>query len=426
MDKNGTQKEPLRIVVFFRNHLVIGGVETYMYNQAKHLKENGWTVVWVRKHSFARFDQSFADVFGEENAVIWNRQIPLRAMKKLTGGKYAEIKVIAFNMYQFAQAEKFKKRFEDASVSTFLFMPHYKGEALFFEENHSGSRKEPVKYRMASIYRKMHGADNLRYFNIKHMEVTSANYGYQITDPERLFVPPRIPECTVCDLERCEKLATRERFNILTVTRFDFPHKDYLFGLIRAYAQLKERYPHIELTIIGYGVGQSRVEEAIDGLSEAARKDVHLIGKVSPDQLKEYYYDANLNVSVAGSCSQGAKLGVLSIPARHYNEACEVYGYYPESRLKTVAEEPGDPVAPYIENVLNMSPEVYISKCQAAFDTFNNDEINQRDSMGEIQNCSAEATLSVKDIAYITIQEMWREIHSKSRRIRIILQKYFK
>lgn len=403
-----------KILVFFRNHLAVGGVETYMYEQAKRLRQQGWIIVWVRKHPWAKLDSALADVFGEDHAVVWNRRIPLKKMKALAG-KNAVIKVVAFNMFQFAQAERFKRRFSGGDISTFLFMPHYKGEAIFFEENHTGKKQEEVRQRMAVIYRKLHENGNLRYFNIKQMEAAQENCGFSIEDINNAFVPPRETDENQWDEARCRMLAGRQRFNLLTVSRFDFPHKAYLLGLIRAYAQLKPRHPRLELTIVGYGREQGKVEAAIAALSEESRRDVHMMGKASPEELTDYYRDANLNISVAGSCSQGARIGCLSIPARHYDETCEVYGFFPESRLKTVSEEPGEPVIPYIEKVLNMTEDEYVEKCRDGFDTFHDASVSRRKTMEEICNQTAETTLSADDLRYITRQEYWRELRSKKR-----------
>lgn len=413
-----------KILVFFRNQLAVGGVETYMYEQAKCLRQQGWTIVWVRKHPWAKLDSALADVFGEENAVVWNRRIPVDKMKTLAG-EDALIKVVAFNMFQMAQAEIFKSKFSGGDVSTFLFMPHYKGEAIFFEENHSGARAEAVRQRMAEIYRKLHKQNNLRYFNIKQMETTQENCGFTIEDSNAVFVPPRQTDASQWDEARCRRLAGRERFNLLTVSRFDFPHKAYILGLIQAYGRLKPRYPRLELTVVGYGREQARVEEAIGALPEEIRRDVHMMGKASPEELNGYYQDANLNISVAGSCSQGARIGCLSIPARHYDESCQVYGFFPESRMKTVSEEPGEPVEPYIEAVLNMTEEAYVKKCRDAFDTFHDASVAQRKTMEQIENASREATLSRADIRYITRQEYWRELRSKKRGGLRILKKIF-
>lgn len=417
------QQEKKRIIIFFRNRLVVGGVETYMYDQAKRLADQGWQIIWVRKHPFARLDAALADVFAADSTIVWNRRVNRKKMEKLVGDGNAEVKIITFNMFQFAQAEKFKKAFRLCPVSTFLFIPHYMGEALFFEENHSGKRCEKVKNRMTQVIQKMHNGGNLRYFNIKHMQIMSANYGYEIQDTNEAFVPPREADGRVFDEERCRRLATRERFNLLTVSRFDFPHKGYVLGLIRTYARLKPSYPQLELTIVGYGREQVRVEQEIAQLDEIARKDVHLVGQVSPSQLNEYYSDANLNVSVAASCSQGARNGTLSLPARHYSYDCEVYGFFPESRTMTVSDKPGYPVADYIEQVLNMSEEQYCRRCREGFLTFNDDYVSVRKSMDQIVNPSQAPTLSDRDIRYITNQELWRELRSKKRGMMRILKK---
>jgi hypothetical protein len=71
---------------------------------------------------------------------------------------------------------------------------------------------------------------------------------------------------------------------------------------------------------------------------------------------------------VAGCCSHGARRGLVSIPARHYNYDGEVYGYLPGSKDLMVSDIPGEPAEKYIEEVLNMSEEKYLKKCKESYD----------------------------------------------------------
>ena len=112
------------------------------------------------------------------------------------------------------------------------------------------------------------------------------------------------------------KKAKRECFNIVSISRFDFPHKGYLLGLIRAYGRLKEKYPQVALCIIGYGPGKPLVEKEIKRLNKKAQQDLSLLGEVDSADFPKVLKEMHLNISVAGSVGVGARNGVLSIPAR--------------------------------------------------------------------------------------------------------------
>ena len=251
----------------------------------------------------------------------------------------------------------------------------------------------------------------------------TSEYGYREDNMNYVMVPPLDSGNVSFDRKRCMELATSGRFNILTVSRFEFPHKGYVLGLIKAYAELKNKYPHIELTIVGYGVDESKVHEALNSLSENYKKDVHFIGKVHPEKLVDYYNDANINISVAGCCSQGAKNGTLSIPARHYDYNCEVYGFLPESKPFVVSEKKGEPVIDYIEQVINMSPDEYCKKCEMAFHSFRSDSESLRVKIEDLEDKSENIILSDKDIRFIKKEEKRRVIRGKLRSLKRKLTK---
>lgn len=399
-----------RILIYLRNHMQLGGVETYMYKQAKNLKQCGWQIVWVRKGPKAKFDPSLADVFADGLTIIWDRDIQQKELETMVSGCDAEIKIVTFNIGDFAKAEQFRNQFKCCPVHTFYFISHYMGDALFVEDGYAGKAKERVRKRVMPIMQKSHQNNHIRCFNIKHVQRITTSYEYCVNEPNAYYVPAYDFE-SVFDEERCRTLANRERFNLLTVTRFDFPHKGYLMGLIEAYAQLIEKYPRLEMTIVGYGRDFDKVKAKIATLSPKARNGIWLAGKVSPERLVEYYNDANLNISVAGCCSQGAKNGTLSIPAKHYDYTCEVYGYLPKSKPFLISEEPGEPVLPYIEQVLNMSEDTYCDRCRDAFNTYNDSSASLRSTMDELENLSGE-TLNPQDIAYLLKQETYRKLRN--------------
>ena len=74
---------------------------------------------------------------------------------------------------------------------------------------------------------------------------------------------------------------------------------------------------------------------------------------------------------MAGCASAGAKIGLLTLPARHYTEKCEVYGFIPESKEMTTSEKPGKPAKDFIEYVINMNENEYLEKSKASYDCYN-------------------------------------------------------
>ncbi len=406
------EKSKKQIVIFMREYLLMGGIETYVYEQAKLLKEKGALVIWV-KHPKGLIDDSFKHIFYDGKTIVLEK-LHRRKLKNIVREFDAEITIVTFHIESYAKADLFKRNFKLCPVHTFYFVPNFTGSMLYLEEAYEGAKREKVRDHMGQIIRKMQSGENIRYFSMKHIDKMTKNYQYSIEEYNDYYVPPRLSECDF-DEERCRNLARRERFNLFTVSRFDFPHKGYVLGLIKAYAQLKEKYPRLELTIVGYGKDEDRIYQTLENLPANIREDIHLFGKASQDELNDYYADANLNISVAGCCSTGAKRGTLSIPARHFDYSCEVYGFLPESRPYIISEEPGEAVIPYIEAVLNMSEDEYCEKCRKGYEIFNDSSIKLRKNMLEIKNLKNVPTLSKGDVGYIYFNRILSRIKSKIR-----------
>ena len=413
--------------MFYRETMLIGGIETYAYKAIKNLKKDGDLVVWAKEPK-SPIDDSFKNEIYDGKTVIMNG-LNAKKFKELIADGSAEIKIITFDMFYFAKAEKFKRNFKLCPVHNFYLVPHFEGDTLYIQDGFSGKKKEIVRKRVEQIVQKMHKNNSIKYFSTKHIERMTSDYSYSVDNASFALVPSVENTKTQFDRQNCERLYNQEIFNILTVSRFEFPHKGYILGLIKTFAELKPKYPQLELTIVGYGLGEKEIKEQISQLDESISNSIHLPGKASPEQLIEYFDNANLNISVAGCCVQGAKNGTLSIPARHYTYDCEVYGYLPQSKSYTVSEEQGEPAAKYIEEILNMSLEEYCDKCKDSFDTYQNAQLNLRCKFSDMENVSKESVLTKKDIKYLARKSrqqkfrMYKAVFSKEGLLKPIIRK---
>ena len=210
----------------------------------------------------------------------------------------------------------------------------------------------------------------VRFFTLNQVKALEENYNLLITFPEDKRLRSNRERGTWNDESIQTKSLNRSPFKIATVGRFDFPHKGYMLGLVRAFGKLIQDYPQLELHIAGYGPHENILKNEIASIPENARNSIILHGPIHPDHLEDYLRTAHLNVSVAGGATAGAKVGTLTLVARNYCAGeCEVYGFYHDCREKTTSLEKGLPIIPYIRQVLEMKPEEYIEMCKKDFET---------------------------------------------------------
>ena len=390
------------LIIYVIDNLLIGGIECYIYKQIKAYSNNkNMYFCWAgAKHALV--DDIFKELIN--NNLIWtlNQGLKIKKLKKYCKDFCINnVKIITFDPFKFAKAEAIKHRLKRIKVDTFYFVPHFEGESLYLEEGENlRQKKEKVRSKMALLFQKMNNNENIKYFAKSHIAKMTSNYQYNVKDEISVLVPPNIEDIKF-NIEQKQELYNRGVFKILSVSRFEFPHKGYLIGLIRAFASLKPKYPQLELVIVGYGDHKFLVDEELAKIRVEYRASIKLVGRVSPDQLFLYYDDANLNISVAGACSKGAKRGCLSVPARHYTYDCEVYGFLPESKNDCTSTKAGMPVEPLIEEVLNMKEEEYIQKCLDSFNAFPIEIEKQRKDLLLIENKSSNAILNKKEIKYL-------------------------
>ena len=395
--------------LFVRNSLnYVGGIETYIYKSIKQLKRGGNGVGWI-SNDFTNINQAFEDIKLDPSLHLIERCNAKKQIESvILNERYNKLVIITFCPRDFCYAEGLKKKLKHYPIYTFMFVPHFQGDVLYLEEGVRFGKKY-FRKQLGTIYQKMEVNKNLRYFAPRHLEEFVCRYGCKMTEYKTVQVPEIIDQVDF-DTERVRKVYNQRPFNILCVSRMEFPHKGYVLGIIDDFKQLCKKYDFLKLTLVGDGRDKERLVRKIDSLDEDIKKKIQLVGAVAPDKLCDYYDQANVLISVAGCFTLGARRGVLSLPARHYTESCEVYGYLPDSKSDTLSDVKGMPVIPFIEDIIDMPYEDYIEHCRACYDTFSYLNAKTVD-FGSLTNESAQ-TIAISEMILIEAMAMHNKILS--------------
>lgn len=361
------------LVINYHGMKFNGGIEQYVYDLVKTLiNDNSVRIIWLLDKERGICD-SFEDIFRDERLEIINT--------KSTGFhwfKYdkfqlypdADNVILSFNPVNMAMALSIARRYKSYNVKCFYCLPNTTGNVYFIERFFKGILYNYVKRRMSIIHKKWIINDAIRYFSYNHISALSNNYSLSIAADNNKCLPV-VTRMPAFSLDTILKKRSLESFNIFTVSRFDFPHKGYLLGLIQSFGKLRETHKNIRLYIIGHGQHQNQVIDEINKLSQDSKDNIVLLGQVDKSEIGKYMANAHLNISVAGGVGSGAIYGVPSIPARNFcYEGCEVYGLLPQSYMKTTATEQGEDVIPYIEYFLSLSDEDYIKECYNSYNAY--------------------------------------------------------
>ena len=350
-----------------------GGIEQYFYDLVKILiEDDNVRIVWLLDKRRAICD-SFKDLFVNKRLQIvdvkstglyWFKYdfFDLRV--------YEDNVILSFTPVNMAMALSIAEKNKDCDIKCFYCLPNTTGDAYFIENFFYGCAYKYVKREMSLIHKKWVNNDAIRYFSYNHIGALANNYSLSIV-PDTIKCLPAVTKMPLFPLDTILNKLTSENFNIISVSRFDFPHKGYLLGLIRSFGKLWETHKNIKLYIIGHGQHKEQVLSEINKLSNGAKANVILLGQVGKNDIGRYMAQAHLNIGVAGGVGCGAIYGVPSIPARNFcYEGCEVYGLLPQSYMKTTSIEPGEDVIPYIDYFISLGKDDYIKECYNSYNAY--------------------------------------------------------
>lgn len=347
-----------------------GGIERITYYLIKFMSENGVRVIWL-KNKKSVIGDAFKPILSHPSVEIVNvsdNHLFWFKHDKISISKEEHVVIVSYTVFDMLRALSLKNELKGINVTCFYTIPDTTGNFFFIERYFKGWLKGYVYRHIKSTLSDWNNA-GLIYF-CAPLQVTSFenNYKLKVNRPEERLTKSMYAPEPLNENNLKERGRRKGNFNIITVGRFDFPHKGYMLGLVKAFGRLKPKYPQMTLTIIGKGKDEQTLKNAIEKLDADYKKDIFMVGEVAHSQLPDYYKDKHLSIAVAGSTGDAAVNGVLSLVARnHYSDECEVYGYYAEKCDLSVSSEPGVLVDSYIENAIQMSEDDYKSECKAAY-----------------------------------------------------------
>ncbi len=122
-----------------------------------------------------------------------------------------------------------------------------------------------------------------------------------------------------------------EIFNILTISRFEFPFKGYVLGLIHSFEKLSKKYPFLTLTIIGHGEGKSEVDALIANLPLTISSKITLLEKIPYHKINNYIMKCDTFVGMGTTVLDAANSNKIVIMAIAYQMQNFSAGFFHEN-----------------------------------------------------------------------------------------------
>lgn len=382
--------------------LNIGGIECYFAALMRYAVSKKYRVVWLTT-SQNLINADFKDLANDDNIekifVGQGRHIFDEFEIKFKHNE--NVTVLSCEPISFVVGEKIKLKSKVKKFNNFLVLPHFTGNAYYPERYFKIILMEKFFFSFfQKMAKKIIQCNALLAFDVKHLESYENNYRVEILNKQNkvlMALPENDARLSKADLGK-KANERKTKFEIITCARFDFPHKGYIVGLIKAFNNLKALYPQLSLTIVGYGEGEQYLKKVITGLPEYSKKDIRLAGKLLPNELKKAFFNSTLNIGLAGALNTGARCALPSIPVRHYTYDCECYGFYENSVESILSTKPGENIENYISHLINCSDEEYVLHGIAAYEKASNNQNVDPEFLFKQNNISDRAILSKFDI----------------------------
>lgn len=380
-------KETL-VVIFWA--LRMGGIETNAVQIMKNALSNKRRTIWVgdRRKEYTKVFGDVIENHSLEYVPMDIHHIDLYRIPPISFQPKEKVTFVTFSLYDCYKALKYRRKYPKNQISVICVVPHFTSPAVLLEQTLHKPLQGLAKSICGKIYKELYDNGSLHFFSDAHPKALISNYHISLPDYNNKVIR-NLCNLTSFDIEQRRVVYRHNsKFRIISAGRFEFPHKGFLVGLIKEFAKLSIKYPQLELLIVGEGAGKETLDEIMNSLPEAVKEKIYFRKPVSPDLLLQLMLGCNLNISVAGCASLGAKAGVLTLPARHYTYDCEVYGFIPESADKTTSSDPGFPVSEYIEKAINMTEDEYVSACENSYNWYRQFGADLNYPFDTIQNIS--------------------------------------
>lgn len=162
-----------------------------------------------------------------------------------------------------------------------------------------------------------------------------------------------------------KKLKNNKR-KVLVMSRFDFPFKGYVIGVIKECNEVLEKYKDVNFSFIGSGKGSSEFEQYYLEVERKYPHRVEWIKGVSYDSLPDYFHDCYCFMGMGTSLLDAAKTGTPGLVACCYTRNADFRGWWNDNP-KVLGEYASKSIfvndlVGFVDEMMSWDDEEYIHK----------------------------------------------------------------
>ena len=330
---------------FVYENYIVGGCELLILRLAKAYSTQGMIPIVICK----TIDSEMLNSFVGEN-------ITVEVLKSWKRGKLESVlttnkvdRIITFKLYDYLMLQNYNK-------SVLMYAVHFK--ALVPKVPNSKVYSNLLRDNLKTfIYHETYNG-RIIYMDTQTVEYTATYYTFDRTfNNQATIIRISIDDFLMTEEELFEKVDIEHK-SILSISRAEFPFKEYLIGLIDWFS--KESDELDKLTIVSYGEQIDQIKSKIEELDSMKRTQVHLLGKTQHNELEQLYKNANIYVGMGTTVVEAAYRGLISFAVRPYTDELIVDKPFYEDYFKVALDDDCECHLEKLQNALNSNKDQLI------------------------------------------------------------------
>lgn len=358
--------------IFIDQIYACGGVETYIYRMSKWLISNEYDVILMLPEKCSEIDEKLLEDTRKLGVkILFNLPVPNNHNYgmptfniKLNLPEKTKVYIISTTIADLYIAEALMYSNQNINFINIAYMLH--PEAFVYKDDKSNFFNKIFFNREYKKIKTKLIKNNILYFLSEEHKKTFVHTTYKKQIDGRIL---RLG-ININDLNK-EKILhhynKREKI-LLTVSRFDFPFKNYLKGLVKSLAVIDNQ--NIRMKIIGWGKDEKELVKTIKKLPSSLQQRISIIGGVSYSELCDYLNDSYIYIGEGTSVLDAINNNVVSIVVNEYDDECKTDGFFSDNYNVTTTSCTKYKIDYLLNKVLSFSEEEYVEQFMKDYKTF--------------------------------------------------------
>lgn len=345
---------------------ISGGTGTLSIRLGEVLKKNGYEVLYICQEMNDLNNVNSMEEKGVK-VHIWELSDICSNLANQYGNKKSFC-FLTYSLNEYLFVEKLKERLE--INKNILYVVHHYG--LIKGANQSTITRKFIKSFYSKLIKEIIDYNSVIFMDDTSIEETEKYYEISINNKEDIVfnLPITVQEFDTIKIDDKAKLTT---FNLLTITRAEFPFKGYVLGLIDDFKKLCDIHNDITLTIITFGKDEGKIAEKIKELPSSVQSKISLISQTPYEKLKEYFNQTHLYLGMGTTLLDAVNNGIPALAVQQYTYNNYSSGFFHMQPNLLVGKPDANTTSnDFIESVKQMDKHEYQLLCKKEYDTLLN------------------------------------------------------